>query len=580
MSGFEVAGIVLGALPLAIEALDRYREVAKRLGFWYKIRLEYQKCSDHLTYYRLAYRRHLKLLLLPLVLDDDKIQELLSDPGGKGWKNQAVGSLLEARLDESYELYLRHMTATAETMQKLNHELAVDEDSIQQTINTSKGSTKSRMKYAMSKDGMEYHRYKVRFMNGAAVRGELFTELKDLLERMRDLLDTSDKETQLVGKRASAARSSAIDAAICGFFVHVNKLFRALTSAWNCYCQQQHCVRLLLQHRTDKKSEFEVVFAKSLPSSWEVRRTRIVEGDGVEAVNQLKKPAGSNQTSTIRIPAHREKQPMKSALRTRTQASVTDVGRTVPAITLTASTALIDDTNVPPITSLCISLDEGNEPCCGFLPEEDCRYYVYKLSRLQMKTLSPVTLDEILRGQVQPPPTRRQRYSLALTLASSFLQLLDTPWLPATWSKSDIVFTGSVVDSGVFALDQPHLSRGLVAPERAASKAATFLQSLDLFGIVLLELCFGVLLENHACRRRWPAGNNETEKMAFDFMAAREWQLEVNEEAGPDYSEAVAWCLGGNRGTPPEVWRRQMLQKVVQPLERCSQFLSGGVGGN
>ncbi|KPM38172.1 hypothetical protein AK830_g8421 [Neonectria ditissima] len=570
MSGFEVAGIVLGAFPLAIEALDRYREVAKRLGFWYKIRLEYQKCSDHLTYYRLAYRRHLKLLLLPLVVDDDKIQELLSDPGGEGWKNQAVASLLEVRLDESYELYLRHMTATAEVMQKLNHELAVNDDSVQQTISTSKGPMKARMKHAMSKDGIDYHRYKVKFMNGASVRGELFAEIKDLLERMRDLLDTSDKESQLLGKRASAAKNSAIDAAICGFFVHANRLFRALTSAWNCYCQQQHCVRLLLQHRTNKKSEFEVVFAKSLPSSWEVRKTRIVEGGDIEA----------GQVSTIRIPAHREKQPIKSALRTRAQVPAKDVERTLPAITLTTTTALPDDTDVPPITSLCISLDQGNEPCCGFLAEEDCRYYVYKLSRLQMKTLSSISLDEILRGQVQPAPTRRQRYSLALTLASSFLQLLDTPWLPVTWSKSDIVFTSSVADSGVFALDQPHLDRGLVDSEKNASKSSTFLQSLDLLGIVLLELCFGVLLENRACRTRWPPGRNETEKMAFDFMAAREWQLEVNEEAGPDYSEAVAWCLGGNRSTPPEVWRREMLQKVVQPLERCRQFLSGGAGGN
>ena len=199
-----------------------------------------------------------------------------------------------------------------------------------------------------------------------------------------------------------------------------------------------------------------------------------------------------------------------------------------------------------------------------------------------MKTFSSVTLDEILRGQVQPAPTRRQRYSLALILASSFLQLLDTPWLPATWSKSDIVFTVSVADSDVFALDQPHLSRGLVPQEKGQEKAAIFLQSLDLLGIVLLELCFGILLENHACRKRWPPGNNKTEKIAFDFMAAREWQLEVNEEAGPDYSEAVAWCLGSNRSTPPEIWRREMLHKVVQPLDRCRQFLigKGGSGGN
>lgn len=143
MSGFEVAGIVLGAIPIAIEALDRYREVGKRLGFWYKIRFEYQKCSDHLTFFRVAYRRHLKFLLLPLVVDDDKVEELLANPGGEGWKDPAVADLLEIRLAESYELYLRHMTAIAEVMEKLNHELAVDQDSVQYTVKTSVSSTQS-----------------------------------------------------------------------------------------------------------------------------------------------------------------------------------------------------------------------------------------------------------------------------------------------------------------------------------------------------------------------------------------------------------------------------------------------------
>lgn len=249
--------------------------------------------------------------------------------------------------------------------------------------------------------------------------------------------------------------------------------------------------------------------------------------------------------------------------------------RAIPAVTLITATTLADDTDVPQISSLCISLDQGDEPCCGFLPEEDCRYYVYKLSLLQMRTPSSITLDEILRGRVQPAPTRRQRYSLALILASSFLQLLDTPWLPATWSKSDIIFTSAAADSAVFALDQPHLSRGLVAPGNTEKKATTFLHSLDLLGIILLELCFGAILENHMYRKKWPPGSNEAEKAAFDLMAAREWQVEVNEEAGPDYFEAIVWCLGGHRGTLPEVWRREMLQKVVQPLERCRQFLSG-----
>lgn len=136
MSGIEVAGLVLGAFPLAIEALDKYREVAKRWGFWYKIQLEHKRCKDNLTFYRLAYKQQLRLLLLPLIQDGIKVQQLLDDPRGKEWKDSTVASLLEARLDESYELYKRVITAIDEVVQKLRHELALDKIAIQQIVDT------------------------------------------------------------------------------------------------------------------------------------------------------------------------------------------------------------------------------------------------------------------------------------------------------------------------------------------------------------------------------------------------------------------------------------------------------------
>lgn len=105
-------------------------------------------------------------------------------------------------------------------------------------------------------------------------------------------------------------------------------------------------------------------------------------------------------------------------------------------------------------------------------------------------------------------------------------------------------------------------------------------ESLDQLGILLLELCFGRSLADHPTRKAWPKGANEKERMVFDVMAARDWQCGVNGEAGPDFSEAVAWCLGGNRSALPEVWRQEMLRKVVQPLQRCREYLLTGLPAN
>jgi hypothetical protein len=215
------------------------------------------------------------------------------------------------------------------------------------------------------------------------------------------------------------------------------------------------------------------------------------------------------------------------------------------------------------------------------------------VSRRTGDALPSVTLDQIIRGEASQRPTRRQRYTLALILASSFLQLTDTQWLPAaSWRKADIVFysngdTGDDVSGNTrhaIRLDRPHLSRSIGSdPEdddnttsSSAAAVGAIAQSLNQLGIVLLELCFGKPLEEQACRREWPAGGSEAERRGFDLLAARRWQYEVDEEAGADFSDAVGWCLGSQYRA--DRWRQEMLRQVVQPLQRCHDYLMGGGG--
>lgn len=136
MSGFEVAGLVLGAFPLAISALEKYREVATRLGLFRHIRLQYKKCRDDLEFHRLVFKRNLRHLLLPLVVDDDRIEALLADPGGDSWKEPMVADLLEKRLQDSFELYIEYIEGMDCVMKEIHKELAFDSQSVQTKVNT------------------------------------------------------------------------------------------------------------------------------------------------------------------------------------------------------------------------------------------------------------------------------------------------------------------------------------------------------------------------------------------------------------------------------------------------------------
>lgn len=235
------------------------------------------------------------------------------------------------------------------------------------------------------------------------------------------------------------------------------------------------------------------------------------------------------------------------------------------------------------ISNLCASLKSPKSSCCGYLSVDDCKYYVYTVSRRTANVVPSISLDQILRREVQPVPKRSQRYALSLSIASSFIQLLDSPWLPsASIRKADIHFLGDLDNPNIFLIDQPHINPDftLTRPEAPAAAKPTspisVTEALDHLGIMLLELCFGQALQDQPYRGRWPAGSDERERACFDIMAARDWQREVNDEAGQDFAEAVAWCLGGNRSTPPDKWRQEMLKRVIKPLQRCLDYLKLG----
>lgn len=129
MSGLEVAGLVLGAFPIALEVLDRYKEVARRMGFWYRIAAEQKRCDSKLQFQRLLYINNLRRLVLPMaMLDDASVEDLLSNPGGEAWEKAETTSMLKQRLGTSYELYLQCMDYFKEALDAINHELALEPD--------------------------------------------------------------------------------------------------------------------------------------------------------------------------------------------------------------------------------------------------------------------------------------------------------------------------------------------------------------------------------------------------------------------------------------------------------------------
>ena len=188
----------------------------------------------------------------------------------------------------------------------------------------------ARLKGALSKDGREFQLYKAKFSNREATRKELLAQLQSYNDRLEKLLSTSDRDAQLREQTASMGRGTSLDPAMCSFWKLSARLFRVLASAWSCGCQEQHSAQLLLQHQTMNKAEFRVVFSTPVASKWQIHKTRITQqmDDGqttASAGARVSSTAASTAMLPIRLPNHRQLQPAKSSMRSRGQATCTEL---------------------------------------------------------------------------------------------------------------------------------------------------------------------------------------------------------------------------------------------------------------
>jgi hypothetical protein len=575
MSGFEIAGALLGAFPLIISGLEHWRDVARVGGFFWRVRKEYTKCLRDAQFHEILYKRNLNELLLPIVNDADEVARLVGDPGGKDWSSKTLQERLEGRLQESYGLYMEIIREMNETAEELRRELSLDKATIQSKLAPPE-STKQRRpsspqrpskpsKLATAKSKWDYETFRLKFSFNEQVRNELFDQLNKCNGRLKKLLSTSDKVSELQNTTpANAKQTSALETVFKKARKKSDLLFRALQKAWQCSCQQYHVANLRLEHRTLPEICFEVILMFVAPSPqantpWSWRELQCGQMIGCSFPHKLVKPSTASQSS----PCLANSTPTLALSATR---------KTVTFITTSPTTPKIElDILVEPSVKLCQLLG-GEEcgKCMGIIGHDDETYHLHPLmKRKRPDDSGPVTLDHILSSSFEGYLTRRQRYSIALLLASSVAQLLFTPWLRTGLTKEDVLFFPCEDDDCSIPYHEPFIRQSFLLHHPPASKAEANDYNFYSLGILLLELCFGRRLEDYHLRKMHPAWTGEV-KQAFDLKAALKWSQSVGDEGGDDYASAVKWCFTGANNAN-QSWRGEIIKNVIRPLEMCQE---------
>lgn len=429
----------------------------------------------------------------------------------------------------------------------------------------------------MIKPKLEYHFHRIKFILNKKPRNKMLEKLAHNNTKLQRLLDSSDRLAIL--RPSPKQRNLGAGDTLLRFWHHAKSLHALLQQAWCCNCKSLHCASLFLQHHTSSDVEFKIQFnfsqSAERPGPWTSQETKISLAEDPQPTTAQAIPT---PPAALSYPNNARSPSSIISPRTGRKKGVTWL---VPEPQPVCTNTL--DVSTAEITDLCTAI-AATEPSClciGFLQDEEHRYNMYPLAKQAQEIASEsVTLASLLDKTSSIVLTRRQRFSIALILASSHLQLHATPWLERRWSKKDILFLRNGDES--ILVDQPHIIHELCgAPAPIPPSSAKFSdRSIPTLGIMLLELCFGVALEDHPIRQNYLSRDGQP-YAALDLVAAMEWcDRFASEEAGPEFADAIDWCLRNPTKVRESAhnkdagWREELYTRVVEPLYYCHEQLT------
>lgn len=125
MSGIEAVGIVLGAIPLIIVAVQHYAEGVSTIRRYLKYKHGLKDIARSLQTEYDIFRNTCEQLLGGLV-HDHELSKLLSEPSGADWEAPALKRKIETRLRGSFDGYIQTMKEMESAVNKFRDLLRLD----------------------------------------------------------------------------------------------------------------------------------------------------------------------------------------------------------------------------------------------------------------------------------------------------------------------------------------------------------------------------------------------------------------------------------------------------------------------
>ncbi|KIL85100.1 hypothetical protein FAVG1_11529 [Fusarium avenaceum] len=576
MSGFEVAGIVLGTLPLLVSALETY---SKFMRDWGKAPSELRSLNRQLTTERAKLYNVCDLLISDAVSHQD-IEPMLLNPFGPLWKVKETNDKIRRRLWDAYKPFEETVIEVDEALQSIMQRLGVQVSVDGEVEWMNKGKITRDFKKLLYRINREDYN------DSLATISKGISDLETLIRLSIHLEPSRRKQSR--GKLFKILRDLS------------TSIYRALSSS--IICTGSHDVSLELQPRLIElghEEEHEKVFRDAqfkVAISFEIVRgpatKRFWDEVNIKtatpvAVVKSRQSITEVQTQSLK----RVSFGLKQTLSLRTSTKSHDMKSAMAIFSRPATdiafikTCQDEDKNVAqkPL-NLCTALIKAREErpvCYGHLVDAQCTdrlFQVYPLgTTANSDDWSIVTLEDVLEGKkgLRQLVSLAERVRLALAIASSVLQLSKTPWLPEVLTRRNVHFFRR---DDNFSYKSPFLLRQFpirpleplhVATPSAKSGCPPLVNpTLFALGILLLEIITGSSFEKQR--------SSEEQAIAGDYdgiirasIAAHRLLEQRVALINPVYKAVVQRCIDctESSGLDEDSFRQEVYNDVVMQLE-------------
>ncbi|KAF5236561.1 hypothetical protein FAUST_6475 [Fusarium austroamericanum] len=572
MSGFEIAGVVLGLFPIVCDAAKDLRGVAKDAQSWWQFQTSFDDFIARLYTERVYFDQAIVALLDPLQeLSNQDLEALRYNTNPSLWHDLRIQAMLANRIDPSHlSWFMRQLKDIIDALKELRDMLPFERKRNEELRNYLSMSSQLHMS-----------------------RSSLQTPTKDTSKLVRSLKKHQEQAESVFGgfKSQWICNCNLNSCHSCGISTEGSDMRLLLNGARNQHLKLEVVTQIEMQRLNELTSELTTVPTQAdleclTQNSLRKRISKNMRKQG-KSISRLVPSTlfslsdPNNAKVNYKYDKGLERAPEKLKKRQQQEDSTKNSWSPKvqfslppePVATPTTPTAVnrMDQA----ISDMCLTIETpSQESCLGFLKLSDAKLFLHLDTVNYPERLEMQTFEEFL-SERHP---RDFRLNLGLTVIMLILKL-GPSWIPEKPLKSSLVILQTPGCPPQPFISHPSIHAALESTPttefQKEKEKGTFLA----LGIILLELLFRKSLEEQSF---WATFTDNGKRHEFtDFAAASRWQKDAVYEYGEKVANAISKCVNYTVDNSVNLRSAEFLQevweKVLRPIEEtlaCSSSVS------